>query len=429
MNDPKKLYAGSLRVVARANGKWAWQWRYIDPATGLSGSKYFSGLEFPTEKDIETHLKPFRLRLNSGQTGKVIVDPTFGDLLDAYIAEENLIEIKSRRPGDRSASKDELAFSTASSYLSISKLLRIRWGNLRLDEFKPLGFQNWLKTLEAKPKTKGHLKAFVHRLFNKAKLYGMLEYHENPIALVEVRGISKRSKKPTDLTIDQFYLILRLVPNTYQDMLLVAQFTGLRVGELLALRWEAIDFERLCMKVKEGVVHGRIGPVKTEYSEDELPLDPDFATILLEIKRRSNGSSPLFPNPATGRSYHASPIQQDYIRRAGWCLVACPRCGAAPGTSCAEVDRNRGKRHAIPVHNERSQLATENKFGSIGWHTFRHTYRTLLSGADTPLDVQQRLLRHAQISTLQQYGGPPMENQRRANSKVAKELMVGRSAL
>jgi integrase len=45
----------------------------------------------------------------------------------------------------------------------------------------------------------------------------------------------------TALTIDQFYLILRLVPSTYQDMLLVAQFTGLRVGELLALRWEAVD--------------------------------------------------------------------------------------------------------------------------------------------------------------------------------------------
>jgi hypothetical protein len=52
-------------------------------------------------------------------------------------------------------------------------------------------------------------------------------------------------------------------------------------------------FERLCMKVKEGVVNGRIGPVKTEYSEDELPLDPDFATILLEIKRTSNGSGLL----------------------------------------------------------------------------------------------------------------------------------------
>ena len=51
------------------------------------------------------------------------------------------------------------------------------------------------------------------------------------------------------------------------------------------MRGEKVDFERLCMKVEEGVVNGRIGPVKAEYSEDELPLDRDFATVLLEIKR------------------------------------------------------------------------------------------------------------------------------------------------
>ncbi len=256
----------------------------------------------------------------------------------------------------------------------------------------------------------------------------MVDFHENPIGLVEVRGISKRSRKPIDLTIEQFFLVLRLVPESYQDMILVDQCTGLRAGELLALRWEAIDFERLCMKVEEGVFNGRIGPVKTEYSEDELPLDPDFATVLLDIKRKSKGSGLLFPSSVTGRSYHASPIQQDYIRRAGWCLVACPSCGAAPGTACAEVDQKREKRYAIPVHDHRRLLATQNGFGSVGWHTFRHTYRTLLSGADTLIDVQQKLLRHAQISTTQQYGGPPMENQRRANSKVVKNLLSHRSA-
>jgi hypothetical protein len=52
------------------------------------------------------------------------------------------------------------------------------------------------------PKTKGHLKALVHRLFGKAKLYGMVDWVESPIELVEVRGISKRRRKPADLTID-----------------------------------------------------------------------------------------------------------------------------------------------------------------------------------------------------------------------------------
>lgn len=31
------------------------------------------------------------------------------------------------------------------------------------------------------------------------------------------------------------------------------------------------------MKVEEAVAHGRIGPVKSEYTEDELPLDPGLA--------------------------------------------------------------------------------------------------------------------------------------------------------
>lgn len=267
----------------------------------------------------------------------------------------------------------------------------------------------------------------MNRLFNKAKLYGMLDFHENPIGLVEVRGISKRSRKPADLTVDQFFLILGLLPEPYRDMVLVAQCTGLRVDELLALIWSAIDFEQLFMKVEQGVVNGRIGPVKTEYSEDELPLDPDFATVLLDLKRQSNGSELLFPSPVTGRSYHACPIQQDYIRRAGWCLVACPKCGAASGVLCNDVRRGRGKAHVISVHDERRQLATEQGLGSIGWHTFRHTYRTLLSGAGTAMDVQQKLMRHAHISTTQDYGGPPMENRRRANTMVVRQILVRKS--
>jgi hypothetical protein len=101
-------------------------------------------------------------------------------------------------------------------------------GTTKLDDFKPLDFQSWLKDLDAQPKTKGHLKAFVHRLFYKGKRYGMFDFHENPIGLVEVRGVSKRRRRPTDLTIEQFFLILGMLPEPYRTMVLVAQCTGLR---------------------------------------------------------------------------------------------------------------------------------------------------------------------------------------------------------
>jgi integrase len=151
-------------------------------------------------------------------------------------------------------------------------------------------------------------------MFKKAKLYGMADFVENPIGLVEVRGISKRRI----LTVEQFFLVLDLMPEPYRTMALIAQCSGLRVEAVQALFWADIDFDELTMLVTRAVVHGRIAWVKTEYSEDASPLDSRFAGALRTWKKQSNGSEFLFSSPVTGHRYRASPIQQDYIRRAGW---------------------------------------------------------------------------------------------------------------
>lgn len=426
----ERIQKGSLRQVSRAKGKWAWEWRYVDPKTGLYESRFFSAAKFPTLPDIEAHIKPFVDRLNAADIDFVIVDPTMGDLLDRFIADEHLMEIKNRRPGERAADKDELAYSTATSYLSLSNCIREEWGETKLDNFKPLAFQQWLKNVDKKPKTKGHLKAFVHRLFNKAKLYELISFVENPIKLVEVRGISKRQKKQVDLTIEQCFQLLGLLPEPYRLMAFFALCTGLRIEEILALDWKKIDFAHLCMKVEEAAVHGRLGPVKTEYSEDELPLDTEIAAILLDWKRASKAGDVglVFPSHITGRCYHASPLQQDWIRRAGLCLVSCPECGAVSGERCKGTKQTNHKRPRIPVHNGRRDAATTAGLGSVGWHTFRHKYRTLLSESGTPLEVQQKLLRHADIRTTTLYGGVPMENKRAANSSVVREILIRRSS-
>jgi integrase len=201
-------------------------------------------------------------------------------------------------------------------------------------------------------------------------------------------------------------------------MVLVAQCTGLRVEEILALPWENIHFETLSMLVDRAVVHGRVQYVKTEYSEDELPLDPEFATVLLEMKERSKGSELLFTSPVTGRHFHASPAQQDYLRPAGWCLVPCSQCGAAIGMRCTNT---KGKTTA--VHKERRALAKRSKLDNVGWHTFRHTYRSWLDDAGAPIGVQQKLMRHSDISTTAKYGDALMESKRKHNSVVARRAL------
>ncbi len=47
----------------------------------------------------------------------------------------------------------------------------------------------------------------------------------------------------------------------------------------------------------------------------------------------------------------------------------------------------------------------------------------------SPLDAQQKLMRHAQLSTTMEYGDTPMENTRKANSKVVKIVVERKSSL
>jgi integrase len=154
-----------------------------------------------------------------------------------------------------------------------------------------------------------------------------------------------------------------------------------------------LRFREPYLASRPGVVHGRISAVKTEYSEDELPLDSAFAEVMLAWQKRCPNSEGnwVFPNPNTRRLFHASPIQQDYIRAAG---------------------RN----------------AKQGK--DIDWDTFRHTYRSFLDDAGAPVGVQQKLMRHAQVATtMNTYGNAQIRSKRTASAKVVEMVLRSKERL
>ncbi|MCU1309504.1 MAG: site-specific recombinase, phage integrase family, partial [Candidatus Angelobacter sp.] len=209
----------------------------------------------------------------------------------------------------------------------------------------------------------------------------------NPMSLVEIKGASKRKKRPLTLSFSQSAQILDLLAEPYRTMAVVALCTGLRVSEILALKWTDIDFDELSMHVTRAVVRGVVDDVKTEYSEDELPLDPDFATQLLNWKRQCPVSQDawVFPSPVTARPYAPGTIQQKCFRVVG-ATVGLP---------------------------------------NLGWHSFRHTYRSLLDATGAPVGVQQKLMRHAQVSTtMNVYGNAQMDSKRDANSRVVQGVLA-----
>ena len=57
----------------------------------------------------------------------------------------------------------------------------------------------------------------------------------------------------------------------------------------------------------------------------------------------------------------------------------------------------------------------------VSAHTFRHTYRTWLDSVGTPVGVQQKLMRHADIrTTMNIYGDAVTDDMRQASEKVAR---------
>lgn len=161
----------------------------------------------------------------------------------------------------------------------------------------------------------------------------------------------------------------------------------LRISEVLGLRWQPVDFEALVMVIMEGYARSQTTKLKSEYSQDELPLDPDVATILLEWKRLCPESSGnwVFPSPRTNRPYDSGSLRTKVLK---------------PAAQRAKIE------------------------GVIGWHSLRHSYRAWLDETGAPLGVQQKLMRHANISTtMNVYGGAFMDAKRKANTSVVQRVL------
>jgi len=75
-----------------------------------------------------------------------------------------------------------------------------------------------------------------------------------------------------------------------------------------------------------------------------------------------------------------------------------------------------------------SEGAKQAGIGHISSHIFRHTFRTRLDSVGTPMGVQQKLMRHADIrTTMDIYGNAVTDDLRTASSKVAR-LALGASS-
>jgi integrase len=153
-------------------------------------------------------------------------------------------------------------------------------------------------------------------------------------------------------------------------LVLLAASTGLRQSELFGLKWGDINFPQGTMNVTRSIVYGVVGPCKTEASQKPVPVHPVLSDALMQWKKRAT-----------------------YTRPNDWVFASKRYRGRRPYWGQAIL-----RRYIRPAA---LRAGIEKRFG---WHTFRHTYSTLLRSVGTEFKVMQELLRHSSLrSTLDVY--------------------------
>jgi integrase len=86
-----------------------------------------------------------------------------------------------------------------------------------------------------------------------------------------MRQSAKRDGTPEILELAGLQLLLSKLAVRERTLALLDGATGLRVSELLALRWCDVDFENLELRVTRSIWHQVLGNCKTEASAKPLP--------------------------------------------------------------------------------------------------------------------------------------------------------------
>jgi integrase len=331
--------------------------------------------DYPSETLARKASVSYILTMNDQKSPEISV--SLGAVMQRYLAEE----LPERH-------------STASRYRSwLKNYIEPKWRDLPMENIKPLLVEDWLKKLDLAPKSKAHLRTLMHILFNAAMRWELIPYQHNPMSLVRVKDSSKRLREPKFLTAQEFCALLEYIPEPFRTMCMVAMCLGLRVSEVLGLKWTDIDWEGTRIAIRHAYVYGRQGDVKTRASQKWMPLDRSLAEKLRQHRLRfasgPNIENWVFASPETGRPYWPGRVQEH------WLVPAAKKLG----------------------------------IGRIGWHTFRHSHSTLLHALGVDLKVQQELLRHADIrTTMNIYTQAVPKALREANSKVVRLVIPAQVA-
>jgi hypothetical protein len=128
-----------------------------------------------------------------------------------------------------------------------------------------------------------HFRNLISKVFTTAKKWG---FHsgDNPALNVELPQKTFVREKHI-LTGKQIPQLLKELPERIRVMVHLAILTGLRVGELLALKYRDLDWETGVLRVEQTYYRGHTGTPKTKGSKRHLPLPQSLLRTYTELQK------------------------------------------------------------------------------------------------------------------------------------------------
>jgi integrase len=139
--------------------------------------------------------------------------------------------------------------STVEGYASIVRTqLLPTFGSIAIESITPAAIERWLGSLEQASSSRTKSLVLLHGIFQRArKVWGLAV---NPVADVEKPPL-ERSGDIEVFSPEEVWALVRAAGSERDGALyLTAAFTGLRMGELLALRWRDVDFAGSAIRVR-----------------------------------------------------------------------------------------------------------------------------------------------------------------------------------
>jgi len=259
--------------------------------------------------------------------------------------------------------------STRASYRTyLNKHIMPVFGEFKLSDITPLHVGELL----SKKHTEGLSARSVHHLY---RLLDTMFHLAADNDLVQRSPVRKNHKpdfpkaNKVAWTPDQVRRIIANSPPRYQALVGTAALLGARIGEILGLQWNQVDFENREIRISQSLWRGKIQTPKTEQSVRVLPICDHLLHTLAKHMEQSLHTAPenfVFCH-SDGRPFDPDVLRND---------VLYPAIKAAG-------------------------LAREKR--SHGWHAFRHTASTLIYQSTGDLKAARMYLGHADEKTTELY--------------------------